>query len=457
MPLPSRISLPDDDRRALALLAMALLAGFAAYANGHFGVFQFDDHNVIVNTERVHSLANWWRATSHGGLRPLLNLTYTLNWLAGDGNPFGFHAFNLLVHLVTTACVFALARSFLRRHAPAGDIDLVAAWAALLFAVHPLHSEAVTYICGRSTSLMTAFYLGALVYYVRADEGNSRHRLAAFGLFLLAVLTKESAMLFPLALLAWDWSVGTPWRIALRRQWPFWALCLLILLALLQHPGYWSLLQASLDARDLAAGLPTQLYSSTALLGKLFWPVALNIDPDWPVLASLGDVLPQALLFVGFAVLAAWQRHQRPWLALALLWLLIHLLLPNAFFPRTDIANERQMYWADWPVFLCVAIEMHRRLKPATAWAVMLACAALLGSIACLRNIDYRSEVALWQDTARHSPDKARVFNNLGYVLQTAGRLDEARQAYQRALTLQPDNLKAANNLDRLNAATGGN
>lgn len=457
MPLPNRTSLHNDDRRTLALLAMALLAGLAAYANGLFGVFQFDDFNVIVNTERVHSLANWWRATSHGGLRPLLNLTYTLNWLAGEGSPFGFHAFNLLVHLVTTACVFALARTFLRLHAPASDIDLVAAWAALLFAVHPLHSEAVTYICGRSTSLMTAFYLGALVYYVRGDEGQLRHRLAALGLFVLAVLTKESAMLFPFALLAWDWSAGTPWRVSLRRQWPFWALCLAALLALLQHPGYWRLLQESLDARDPAAGLPMQLYATTVLLGKLFWPVALNIDPDWPVVASLGDVLPQALLFAGLAALAVWWRRQRPWLALALLWLLIHLLLPNVFFPRADVANERQMYWADWAIFLCIAIEIHRRLKPATAWAVVLACAALLGAVTCLRNIDYRSEIALWQDTARHSPDKARVFNNLGYVLQSAGRLDEARQAYQRALTLQPDSLKAANNLDRLNAATGGN
>jgi protein O-mannosyl-transferase len=435
---------------------MALLAGLAAYANGLAGTFQFDDHNVIVNTERVHSLSAWWQATSHGGLRPLLNLTYTLNWLGGEGSPFGFHVFNLLVHLVTTACVFALARSFLRRCPPATDIDITAAWAALLFAVHPLHSEAVTYICGRSSSMMTLFYLGALVYYARAEEGLVRHRLAAISLFVMAVLTKESALLFPFALLAWDWSTGTPWRLALHRQWPFWAMCLVVLLALLQHRGYWSLMNESIDARDLATGLPTQLHSSAVLLGKLFWPTSLNIDPDWPRLATLSDALPQALLFVSLAALATWQRPHRPWLALALLWLLVHLLLPNVLFPRADIANERQMYWADWAVFLCVAVEV-QRVKPTTAWAVVMSCAALLGSVTCQRNIDYRSEIALWQDTARHSPDKARVFNNLGYAFQSEGRIDEARQAYQHALALQPDNVKAANNLERLNATTGDN
>jgi hypothetical protein len=233
--LPSWHRLPDADRRALALLALAWLAGLAAYGNGLGGAFQFDDYQVIVDTERVHSLAAWWQATSHGGLRPLLNLSYTLNWIAGGG-VVRLHACNLLIHLVATACVFSLARSFLHRCAAGIEVDPTAAWAALLFAVHPLHSEAVTYISGRSTSLMTVFYLGALVYYVRAGEGRRHHRLGALGLFILAVFTKETALLFPLALVAWDWSAGTPWRIALRRQWPFWLLYLLLLLTV-QHPA----------------------------------------------------------------------------------------------------------------------------------------------------------------------------------------------------------------------------
>jgi tetratricopeptide (TPR) repeat protein len=449
VPLPNWRQLPDSERRALILLALAWLAGLVAYGNGLVGNFQFDDYQVIVDTGRVHTLAAWWQATSQGGLRPLLNLSYTLNWIAGNGSPVAFHVFNLLVHLVATACVFSLARSFLRRRAAGLDVDLAAAWAALLFAVHPLHSEAVTYVSGRSTLLMTTFYVGALVYYARAEEGRLRHRIAALGLFVLAVLSKETALLFPLALVAWDWSAGTPWRIALRRQWPFWLLFVLVLLAVLQHPGYWSLLEQSIDARDAARGLATQLHSSAVLLGKLFWPTALDIDPDWPVLA-LGEALPEALLFTAGALLAIGLRRHRPWLALALVWLLIHLLLPNVFFPRADVLNERQMIWADWAIFLCVAVEIQRHLKPARAWAVVLVCAGLLAVVAINHNALYRSEVALWQDTARQSPNKARVFNNLGYALESAGRRDEAGEAYRRALELDPLHLKAANNLERM-------
>jgi tetratricopeptide (TPR) repeat protein len=448
--LPNWRPHPDANRRAYALLGIAWLAGLVAFGNGLGGAFQFDDYNVIVDTPRVHSLAAWWDAARQGGLRPLLNLSYTLNWLAGDGSPLAFHAFNLLVHLVATACVFSLARSFLHRRAEGIDIDMAAAWAALLFAVHPLHSEAVTYISGRSTSLMTVFYLGALAYYARAAEKRLRHRLASLGLFVLAVLTKETALLFPLALLVWDWAAGTPWRIALRRQWPFWALCLLLLLAVLQHPGYWSLLERSIAARDFARDLPTQLHSSAVLLGKLFWPTGLNIDPDWPVLESVTQALPELAIFAAVLLLAIHWRRNRPWLSLALAWLLVHLLLPHLLFPRADIASERQMYWADWAILFGIAVELPRHLKPALVLAIMLASAGLLGATAIQRNGLYRSEVALWQDTALHSPHKARVFNNLGYAYESAGRPDEARAAYRRALDLEPLHLKAANNLERL-------
>jgi protein O-mannosyl-transferase len=448
--LPNWHHLPDANRRAFVLLGLAWLAGLVAYVNGLAGVFQFDDYQVIVDTPRVHTLAAWWQASSHGGLRPLLNLSYTLNWIAGDGSPFAFHAFNLLIHLVATACVFALVRSFLHRRVTGIDIDLTAAWAALLFAVHPLHSEAITYVSGRSTALMTVFYLGALVNYARAEAGRLRHRLGALGLFVLAVLTKETALLFPLALLAWDWAAGTPWRVALRRQWPFWLLCLLFLLAVLQHPGIWSLIDQSIAARDFARGLPTQLHSSAVLLGKLFWPTGLNIDPDWPVLDDIAQALPELALFAAALLLAIHWRRDRPWLVLALAWLLIHLLLPNVVFPRADIANERQMFWADWAIFLAVTVEIQRHLKPAPASAVVLACAILLCVITIKRNELYRSEIALSQDTARHSPNKARVLNNLGYALASAGRTEEARAAYRRALELDPHHLKAANNLERL-------
>jgi tetratricopeptide (TPR) repeat protein len=261
--------------------------------------------------------------------------------------------------------------------------------------------------------------------------------------------------LLPLALLAWDWSGRISWRLMLRRQWPYWALCVLATLALLLHPAYWSLLWNSVHLRDLHTSAPTQLHSSFALLGELAWPAALNFDPDWPQLDGYATLVPQLALLAASLGLAWHFRGTRPWISLGVVWVLLHLFLANTFFPRADIANERQLYWADWGLLLIVAVEQHLWLSRRASWALALILAGALGTLTLARNSVYTSEVALWQDTARKSPHKARVFNNLGYAYQMAGRKEEARQAYLRALALQPDYVKAGNNLDRLEARPG--
>ena len=434
-----------------------LLSGAVAvaYASSFSGVFQFDDYKVIVDYAPVHSVQGW--LGDLGGLRPLLKLSYALNWRAGM-DTFGFHVFNLLVHLVNAGLVYALALAFGRRCLPLRDWRWPALAAALLFALHPVHSEAVTYISGRSSSLMTLFYLAALWTYERWTQGEKgmASRLLAPCLFVLAVLVKESAMMFPLALLVWEWSCRTPWRTVVARQWPFWLLSALGALVLLLHPGYSALMWDSLQSRNLHDGFLTQLYGASMLLGKLLWPVALNIDPDLPLIQDAGTVWPQ---LAGLALLLAWawrSRATRPWISLGLAWMMVHLLLLNTVFPRADIANERQLYWADWGLFLMFAVELENGLKKHLASGVMAlaVCALALGTV--MRNGVYRSEIALWEDTAANSPHKARAHNNLGYAYRLAGRNAEAEQAYGRALLLQPDYVKANNNLAALHGVTDG-
>jgi tetratricopeptide (TPR) repeat protein len=432
---------------------LALAAGGVAYANSFGGDFQFDDFSVIVDNPRIQSWSAWLHAAASGGLRPVLNLSYTASYLSGRGTPFAFHLGNLLVHLGTVAFVYALTLAFMRRYDPARDWRAAATWAATLFAVHPVHSEAITYLCGRSSSLMTLFYLAALWCYARHAAGARGYGAASVGLFLLAVLTKEGALLFPLALLAWDKTGATPWRVVLARHAPYWLVGGVATLLLLLHPGYWSLMWDSVHVRNLHESFATQLMSTVALLGTWLWPASLNLDPDWPRVTNLSAAAPQ-LMAVLAAMLIAWQlRTRRPWISFGVLWLLIHLLLGNTFFPRADIANERQLYWADWGLFLLAGVELQLALPRRTAWAVVACSACVLAMLTHARNVDYASAVALWQDTASKSPGKARVHNNLGYAYQNAGRTDEARRAYQTALALQPGSVKATNNLRRLEEA----
>jgi hypothetical protein len=154
-----------------SLLALALLA----YANALGGVFQFDDFNVIVDLATVHSLGAWW-ADLGQGIRPLLKLSYTLNWITGWGAS-GFLATNLLIHGITVLLVYRLSQAFLMAQGLLSRLPAAPWLAAALFAVHPAHTEAVAYICGRSTSLMALLYLAGVLAHVAGAPDSWRRML----------------------------------------------------------------------------------------------------------------------------------------------------------------------------------------------------------------------------------------------------------------------------------------
>src|SRR6185503_19414034 len=145
-----RLCMPRSESTVTAILVVAVLL---SYFNALGGVFQFDDYNVIVKNPDVHSLAAW--RDSMPGIRALLKVSYALNW-AIDARPFGFHLFNVLVHAINTVLVLRLLLAL--RKESVGP-DFAALVGAMLFALHPVQTEAVTYVSGRSVSLMALFYL----------------------------------------------------------------------------------------------------------------------------------------------------------------------------------------------------------------------------------------------------------------------------------------------------------
>jgi len=431
-----------------------LLAGTVGvfYFNSFRGAFQFDDYNVIVENVGVHS----WGAFLAGlpkGIRSLLKFTYTLNWTSGLGR-FGFHLVNVGLHAANAVLLFLLAS---RIGAPSVS-RFAALLPALLFAVHPVQTEAVTYISGRSVSLMALFYLGSLLVYLRGRERERRFLLyvASPILFLLAAAAKEVALTLPFALVLCEASrrERTGWKEALRAQAVHWGLLLSLVVFFLAHAGYGRLLEACFDIRGIAANLYTQVHGIAYLLSRLVLPHALNIDPDLAVFSGWSPVLlPDALVLAALLAAGILGLRKRSLAGFGILWFFLHLVPTNSFIPRLDVANERQLYLASWGLFLALSTAadlLRERCEGRRVTAVAAVLVVALGGFTVFRNEVYRSEVALWEDTARKSPGKARVWNNLGYAYDQAGRSADAEASYLRALRIDPGYPLARGNLKGL-------
>lgn len=396
----------------------------AAYANAIAASFQFDDWNVIVDRAQVHSIAAWWG--SMPGMRPLLKLSYALTYSMSSG-PILFHLENVAIHAVNACLVFAL----LAKRTTRG----IALATALIFALHPVQTEAVTYVCGRSSSMSALFVLLTLSVLTVSSWLSP-------ALFLCAIMVKETAVM---AIVPMLW---------LRRG----LLGLLVLVGAagvaLLSPTYRHLLSVSVRTRGIGTNLMTQANAVVYLMGQLVRFDRLNADPALPVVEAWGAVTAiSALLVIALIAIAFALVRKHPDLAGAILWFFLWLAPTNSLLPRLDVANDRQLYLAlAGPAYLLARGAAAVARTRARRIAVLSVACVTLGTATHLRNRVYADEITFWGDVTAKSTWNARGFNNLGYALALKHRDTEADAAFVRALELDPGYVRAAVNLKLLRA-----
>jgi tetratricopeptide (TPR) repeat protein len=209
-------------------------------------------------------------------------------------------------------------------------------------------------------------------------------------------------------------------------------------------------MQRSVQLNHLAGNLATQAKALTYLLRQWGLPLWLNIDPDLSLLYNLTDAPAFLAVLVCALAGSVWCWRTRPWLGFAIAWALVHLVMLYVLLPRLDIANDRQLYLACWPLGMVLVVEVSRWKWPANKAVVLTMLALCLGGLTFLRNDNYRDEISLWETTLPLSVGKARAHSNLGYAYQLAGRANDARREYQAALQIDPQHIKARYNLQRL-------
>jgi protein O-mannosyl-transferase len=435
------------NKLVISLIGLLLLL---AYGHTLHFPFQFDDYNVIVDEPKVHSLSAWWQ--SMPSMRPLLKLSYALNWQL-EQTPRFFRVFNLLCHFVTSILVWRLCMEllpYLRKNAT--DNNKIALLTAVLFALHPAHSEVVTYISSRSTGLMAMFCVASIFYWIKYNHANLKNRvyLAASLIFwLCAVLTKEPAIILPAiaGLIAW---FCYPQHLLFEKIKSKYMLFLIVPIVayLFFTPQYQRLMLQLIDINALKNQFMLQPMAHIHYLTQTLFGLNLNIDYaiDAPntsyslaCLAALGT-----LIFLAFTF-----KHQYSLFSFCVFWWFICLIPTNSLIPRLDLINDRQIYLASMApimfasVCLIIFSEKLKKLK----WIPPATLILLVFSATWLRNWDYESEVTLWQSSLRLQANNSRAWNNLGYAYLQTNNKQEAKNAFENALKLDENNYKALFNL----------
>ncbi|HZZ83277.1 MAG TPA: tetratricopeptide repeat protein [Anaeromyxobacteraceae bacterium] len=458
--------------RRFALLGI-LTATVAAYLPSMTGELQFDDARSITDNLAIKSLDRFFQFgffSRLAGGRPLTELTFALDYAAGGLDVRWFHATNVALHLGAVLLVYLLSLVTLER-AGAGRRPWAALAVAGIFSLHPLQSQAVSYVVQRAEVLASLCYVGALLLLLRADDEVRPARAAALyaagaALFLLGLGAKPIVATLPAAFLLHRLALARP--DAGRKPWWRTAALAAPLLAASAALAARTIGGLGPDRSDagfhLASVTPreyllTQLRVLVRYLQLSLWPAGQNLDYQLQKSTRLGatELASGALLLaLAGAGLAAWAwARRRPanpdapaarLFALGAGWFFLVLAPSSSLVPLADLIEEHRMYLALWGLLLAtlaLALAAGRRLPerargPAGALAAALALSAL-GVALHARNEVWSSRVALWSDVVAKSPDKARAHMNLGHSLYQAGELEGAVAEYRQAMLLDTD------------------
>lgn len=478
----------SSSRRRWLVRAAALCAllGFV-YARAANGPFVFDDRTAIVANESVHRL--WPLAavlaqpadlTTSG--RPVVALSYALDYAIAGPDPRVFRATNLAIHLLCALVLAGVLKRTLQgpRLAPRFAIhaDGIAFAAASLFAVHPLASEAVCYSSARSESLMALFYLSTLYFAIRARGSTHPWAFvaAAIACCALGMASKEVMVSAPLAVALHD-------RIFLSRPGDARAVARVRTVLWTGLASTWAVLGGLLvtQPRSESAGfalwvtplvyLANQCRVLPEYLRLVVWPSPLRLDYGLPEPLALGEVWTGAAFLValfGLTLYALWR-----WPAAGFVGIVCFALLApsSSVVPiASEVGAERRMY-LPLAVLLSGAVSgiglaLVRVGRPRLAPLLTGVAALILASVSAARAGEYADEIALWRADLRAAPGSPRARYNLSSALRAAGLADEADRErahavrgeiafYTRILPHQPDRVLALQDLAALHVAAG--
>jgi len=477
-------SRPRNIQAAVAAAGVLLLFAiivFGIYSSTLESPFVFDDlPKIIENPDvRLHRLS--LKEIAAAGLkssktRPAAFISFALNYYFDGYDPTGYHIVNLCIHIFAGFFLFLFIRTTLNipslRNRFAHPI-LIALGAALIWLVHPVQTQSITYIVQRMNSMAALLFVVSFWFYVkgRLIENGMRKWLWYIGAALAWVVSlgcKQITVTLPFLVLLYEWyffrDLNKQW---LKRslKWILVVLAVLILIGLI-YTNFSPLEKISKmkdfanDEFTIAQRALTQLRVVVYYISLLFYPnpTRLNLDYDFPLSYSLINpltTLPSLVFIIGLIALGILLAKNQRLISFCIFWFLANLVLESSVIPLA-IIFEHRLYLPSMLVGLVPLIVLYRCIKP--QWVTVGICSLLVAIFSYWtfeRNKIWRDDVTLWADCVKKSPNKARPYLNLGEALANRKRYDEALTNLLKAIQIDPNYSEVRLNLGLLYGKQG--
>ena len=450
---------------------LIMILGFAAYGNSLNNPFFWDDDFLITKNEYIKDWKHLPQIFSkdigaginkrYSYYRPLLITSYLIDHSLWKFDVRGYHLTNILLHACAALGVYWLVNIISKN-------NLLALLTGSFFVVHPVHTEAVTYLSGRADPLALLFMLLCFVFYLKSVSARQLNSYILMILsYALALLSRENSLILPALILAYHYS----FKKKVRAQ---------EFLSLLVLSGIYIFLRTSVlnisgapnvNASTLGQRLPGSFAALTTYLRLLIVPFHLHMEygnslfPYGNPKAILGAIIICAVL-----IYALKRRNQRGLMFFSVSWFLIALLPVSNLYPINAYMAEHWLYLPSIGFFLIVAKTINigatlpRRQAggrlPLLKILTIIFAICLLAFYSCLtvkQNVLWRDPLSFFERTLKYSPDNARVHYNLSNAYKTKNRLGNAIAGYQKAVEIDPDYAEAHNNLGTVYAAINKN
>jgi Tfp pilus assembly protein PilF len=460
------------------ILILLVLFVFVIYSNTFNAAFHLDDFRNITQNSTLHidnlspsTIYNVVSGNAEKGkvfYRPISYMSFSLNWYFGQDDVTGYHIVNIAIHILISfflyLSILALFDSPNLKDKYRQDKYFIAGLAACLWAVNPIHTQAVTYIVQRMAALATLFSILAIFLYIKARISQSLKNKAVFfsGMaicFLLAVGSKENALLLPVSLFLVEmfFFQNMADRQTRKKIIGLGGIVFLMVLFmgvfLFLNGEFFSRILGGYEKRTFTVSerLMTQPRVILFYLSQMFFPVADRFSIDHDMVVSTGlfspwTTLPAILIVLGLAGVAVWRMIQMPLVGFAILFFLTNHLVESSIIPL-EMMFEHRNYLPSLFLFLPVAAGLthlvnhyshERKIMKGLAIGFITLWIAVSGFATYTRNMVWKDEQTLWEDALEKAPGRSRPYLNLASVYQKTDP-DRAIHLYQAAMHLKDD------------------